>query len=127
MGDLTHDFDWSEMACHDGTPVPPELRGNMQKLANNLQVLRDKVGAPIHIVSGYRTPQHNAVVDGAGHSQHMLAKAADIQVQGMTPKQVCALVKQLISEKQMAEGGVGLYDSWVHYDVRGTPARWGGA
>ena len=127
MGDLTHSFSLSEFACHDGTPVPAELLPNVQQLANNLEVLRDRVGVPIHIVSGYRTPAHNALVDGAGHSQHMLAKAADIQVQGMAPKQVCALVKQLIADGQMAQGGVGLYDNWVHYDVRGTPARWGGA
>jgi uncharacterized protein YcbK (DUF882 family) len=57
----------------------------------------------------------------------MKAKAADIQVAGLTPKEVCARVKSLIDSGAMKQGGVGLYDGWVHYDVRGFKARWGGA
>jgi uncharacterized protein YcbK (DUF882 family) len=124
---LTTNFKLSEFRCHDGTDVPDELRDNVQELAENLQVLRDHVGVSVSIVSGYRTPAYNAKVEGATGSQHMKARAADITIAGMEPPQVCKLVKQLIDEGQMKQGGVGLYKGWVHYDTRGTAARWGGA
>ena len=78
-------------------------------------------------MSGYRTPEYNLKCGGELKSQHMEAKAADIQVAGMTPVQVCNAIKLLISTGKMKQGGVGLYDGWVHYDVRGSKARWGGA
>ena len=109
MGDLTHSFSLSEFACHDGTPVPAELLPNVQQLANNLQVLRDRVGVPIHVVSGYRTPAHNAMVDGAGHSQHMLGHAMDFFIPGV------ALEKIRFAGLRLQRGGVGL--------VRSRPRR----
>lgn len=124
---LTPNFKLSEFDCHDCTPVPPEYLANVQELANNLQVLRDEIGKPINIISGYRTPAWNAAHGGMPESQHMLAKAGDLQVKGMTPTQLCNKIKALIAAGKMKQGGVGLYSSFVHYDVRGTKARWGGA
>lgn len=124
---LTPNFKLEEFRCKDGTDVPAELMANVQELAANLQVLRESLGKSITIMSGYRTPAYNAKCGGEPKSQHMEAKAADIIVSGMAPKDVCAAVKQLISDGKMKQGGVGLYDGWVHYDVRGFKARWGGA
>ena len=124
---LTANFKLDEFKCKDGCGVPDPLLSNVQDLANNLQILRDHIGKPITIMSGYRTPEWNIKCGGELKSQHMEAKAADIQVSGMTPKEVCNAIKLLIGAGRMKQGGVGLYDGWVHYDVRGVKARWGGA
>ena len=121
---LTKNFKLEEFTCHDGTPVPAEYLPNVQELANNLQVLRDLLGKPVVVLSGYRTPDYNGSHGGALHSQHMLAKASDIQVKGMTPKQLHDRIEALIAAGKMKQGGLGLYPAFVHYDVRGTAARW---
>lgn len=117
-------FSIDEMTCRDGTPVPVEYMDNAEKVLTNLQVLRDAIGAPIHINSGYRTPTYNAKVGGKPHSQHMRAAACDITTKNMTPKQVHRLIEKLIKAGKMHNGGLGLYPGFVHYDVRTGPARW---
>ena len=56
----------------------------------------------------------------------MLAKAADIKIPGMTPKEVKDTIEELIKSGKMVKGGVGLYRTFTHYDVRGRNARWYG-
>lgn len=122
---LTKNFNIAEFNCHDGTPVPKELIQNVQLLANNLQVLRDYLGEPIKVNSGYRTPAYNAKLEGsAKNSQHLQAKAADIVVKNKSPRKLHAIIKKLIDEGKMKQGGLGLYPGFVHYDVRGRKARW---
>lgn len=123
---LTKNFNSKEFACKDGTAVPASLMINVKKLAENLQVLRDYLGKPIVINSGYRTPIYNKKIGGATSSQHLEAKAGDIRVEGMMPKEIHAAILKLISDKKMHNGGLGLYSSFVHYDVRTTPSRWNG-
>lgn len=119
----TQNFKLSEFKCHDGTAVPKAYWGNVQYLMYQLQALRDAVGRPVHINSGYRTPAYNARIGGAPGSMHKVAKAADIVIKGMTPQQVRAKIKALISSGDMEDGGIGSYDSFTHYDV-GRPRRW---
>lgn len=131
MGDLTAHFNWSEFACHDGTPVPEVLRDQCRRLAEALEVIRHACGdRPVTVMSGYRTPAYNRVCNAAGHSKHMTAEAADIRVSGISPRSVRHLVLQAITLGQIPQGGVGLYvpprhdPGWVHYDIRGTVALW---
>lgn len=121
---LTKNFDLKEFKSKDGTEVPPKYICNVQKLAKNLQVLRDYLKKPIYINSAYRTPEHNKAVGGATSSQHLTASAADIRVNGMSSKQVHDAILTLISLGKMHNGGVGLYRTFVHYDIRPLPARW---
>lgn len=124
---LTENFKLSEFKCKDGTQVPENLKENVQKLANNLQVLRDHIGKPIRVISGYRSPKYNRRIGGAKKSQHMFAKAADIKVKGMHPDEVREVILDLIKAGKMAKGGVGRYTTFVHYDTRGWNARWSGS
>ncbi len=126
MSKLTQNFSLSEFRCRDGSDVPEELMDNVKLLAENLQVLRDHVGKPIRINSGYRSPSYNRKIGGARKSQHMTAKAADIKIPGMTPKEVKDAIVALIKEGKMHSGGIGLYTTFTHYDVRGRNARWYG-
>lgn len=122
---LTKNFNSKEFDCKDGTPVPKELMDNCQKVANNLQILRDYLNVPISITgSGYRTPSHNSKVKGAKNSQHLYANAADINAKGYTPKQLASQIEKLIASGKMEQGGIGIYKGFVHYDRRGTKARW---
>ena len=104
--------------------VPNSLYSNLIDLTNNLQVLRDELKSSITINSGYRTPEYNASVGGATNSQHLYARAADITVSGYTPQQVYDTIESLISQGKMKQGGLGLYTTFVHYDVRGNRQRW---
>jgi uncharacterized protein YcbK (DUF882 family) len=99
---------------------------NVQLLCENLQILRDNLGAPIKVISGYRTPAYNKKINGANRSQHMVAKAADIRVKGVSPRKIRSIIIGLIKKGEMHSGGVGLYKTFVHYDVRGRNARWYG-
>jgi uncharacterized protein YcbK (DUF882 family) len=54
----------------------------------------------------------------------MKAMAGDLTTKSKTPKQLAAIIEKLIAEKKMKQGGLGIYPGFVHYDVRGTKARW---
>ena len=116
---LTKNFNSSEFACKDGTAVPSALLSNLLELAENLQVLRDELGAPITISSGFRTISHNNKIGGAKNSYHLRAMAADIVVKGYTANQVFTKILELIKKGMLKAGGLHCYDSWVHYDIRG--------
>lgn len=123
---LSSNFSLYEFSCKDKdkTPVPKEYLENVKELAKNLQIIRDEVGKPIEIISGYRTPEYNKNVGGASKSQHMLAKAADIKVSGVTSEEIKTVIFKLIDDGKISQGGVGSYPGFVHYDVRGVKARW---
>lgn len=122
---LTEHFHIDEFRCKDGTGVPYDLVDNITKLAESLEVLRAYLGVPIIINSGYRNPTYNKlVVKGASASKHMKAIAADIRTLIHSPQQIHDAIEILIAEGKMRQGGLGLYNSFVHYDIRGSKARW---
>lgn len=121
---ITKNFNSDEFACKNGTPVPKSLHLNMVALAQNLQVIRDKIGKPIIINSAYRTTDYNKKIGGATQSQHLTASAADIRVEGMTSVALHKVILELIKEGKIHNGGLGLYNTFVHYDIRKTPKRW---
>lgn len=122
---LTDNFELKEFQSSDLAAFPEDIKNNLQELAVNLEVLRAHIGKPIKITSGYRSPGHNARIGGAKNSMHLKGLAADIQVNGMAPKVLFNQIELLIKYGKIKEGGLGLYKSWVHYDIRGTKARWG--
>lgn len=122
---LTKNFHAREFKSRDGMEVPANLLCNLQAVAEQLQILRDHLKAPIHLNSGFRSPAHNKAVGGAANSQHLLAKAADITTRDKTPKQLAAVIEKLIKDGKMKNGGVGIYKGFVHYDI-GSPRRWNG-
>jgi len=100
------------------------IQHNIQKLANQLQALRNEVGVPVIINIAYRPVFYEVSKGRDGTSQHTLGKAADITAQGLKPKYVAAKIEQLISSGDMLQGGLGVYPTFVHYDIRKTKARW---
>lgn len=123
--ELTKNFTTREFDCKDGTKVPEKYILNAKEVAENLQALRDYLNVPVSITgSGYRTPSHNKKVKGAKASQHLTCSAADINAQGYQPNQLGEVIELLILKGKMKQGGVGVYKNFVHYDIRGTKARW---
>lgn len=123
----TAHFNLSEFRCRDGTDCPERFRGHLQELMENLEVLRTELGSrPININSGYRTPSYNASIGGASRSKHMCGMAADFTVSGVALSDVYDTIERLIAAGRMRQGGLSQYRTFIHYDVRGTRARWSG-
>ena len=59
-----------------------EAIANLKRLCEWLEVLRNKIGHPIVINSGYRSPQLNRKVGGAPTSNHLTGCAVDIRTSG---------------------------------------------
>lgn len=121
---LTKNFTQREFKSRDGSKMPEGALCNIKDLADSLQVLRDFLGEPIRINSGYRSEVHNKAIGGSKTSQHLLGKAADIKVKDIDTKDLYLIIESLILDGQMTDGGLGLYDTFVHYDIRGSRARW---
>jgi uncharacterized protein YcbK (DUF882 family) len=120
---LTPNFNLKEFT-RNGNELPFELLPNMREVAKNLEVLREYLGKPININSGYRNPAYNAKIGGAKNSFHMKGMAADIHVKGLTPLQIHTAIEHLIAQGKMKQGGLGLYGTFVHYDTQGVRRRW---
>ena len=70
----------------DNVPKDEKVIENLRNLCLEvLQPLRDYVGAPILINSGYRCPELNVAVGGVKNSQHCRGEACDIRI--ASPKQ----------------------------------------
>lgn len=94
----------------NNTPNMYALDNMLNLIFYVLQPLRDKLGKPIIITSGYRCPRLNQAVGGVKNSQHLEGKAVDIVVNGMTISALITFIAhsgiefdQLINEK-----------NWVH-------------
>lgn len=115
--ELGKHFKVREFACKDGSPVV----FIDEYLVYILDILRNKIGKPVIITSGYRTPERNTKCRGTKYSYHMRGMAADIRVDGMTPKEVANKLNDIVPD----ECGIIVYKSWVHFDVRNSKYRKG--
>lgn len=101
----------------DNTPTPQVITNLTNLVKNVLQPLRDLVGKPIVISSGYRSPAVNAAIGGAKNSEHMTGCAADFTIPSKTNKETAQLImynltfNQLILEFYRADNP---YYGWVH-------------
>lgn len=84
-----------------------------------LDTLRDKIGEPIYINSGYRTPEHNKEVGGALLSYHQYGMAADIRAKTKTPEELYEILNEMLK----GWGGLELHDTFVHVDTRAREWR----
>ena len=110
MGDLSEHFSRREFVCRCGcgtNKVQP-------RLVQVLQAIRDHFDLPVIVQSGTRCRAHNTRVGGAKASQHLLGKAADIRIDGISPPEIARFAATLLA----GSGGIKPYPTFCHVDVR---------
>lgn len=115
---LSTNFKVEEFACSDGSDpifIAP-------KLVTILQKIRNHFGKPVIINSAYRTVGKNNAVGGVARSQHLYGTAADIHIVGVSPKEIAKYAETLLR----SSGGIGIYSTFTHIDVREVKSRWNG-
>lgn len=119
-------FDDFEFACSCHRHEVDENGNNKldhiidKRLVDLLDRIRERLGVPLTVTSGYRCPEHNAEVGGVSNSQHVEGTAADITCDGIDVDYLAS-----IAEECGADGiGCYYYQGFVHVDVRGYDARW---
>ena len=112
---VAKNFTVAEFASKDGSrvviinPMLPEY----------LQKARDHFGKPLIITSGYRTTAHNAKVGGVSNSQHVFGNAADVYIRGVSVLDLYNYFCEIAGNSC----GIGIYDTFVHFDVRTKKSR----
>jgi len=133
MTSLSEHFDLAEF-CSSQTaarmgrtiePSPGELQNLTRLCVTVLEPLREALGRPIHISSGLRPLWLNQAIGGSSTSAHMDGRAADIEVPGMSPLEVCRKVvelnlpiDQVIHEFPNSSGG-----GWCHVGIAKSDER----
>ena len=110
-------FKVKEFACKDGS----QIVFIDSYLVTILDILRNQIGKPIIITSGYRTEARNKSVGGAKYSYHMRGMAADIRVEGMSAKELAKKLDKIME----SSCGIIVYNNWVHLDTRNKKYRKG--
>ena len=121
---LTKNFTLSEL-CHTthkelakiNLEEAKKVMGRMYQLAGFAERIREIIGKPVIINSGFRCVKLNNVVGGSLNSQHLYAEAIDIKVSGKSAKEVFEILAasdlkydQLILEKAANA-------QWVHVSI----------
>ena len=131
-GQITPHFNIAEFRCKNGEVlINAEVIAHIQRL-EKFRVWYKRV---MIVNSGYRTPEHNAAVNGEKDSYHMKGIAADIalplgEFAGFTKarkEEFYQNVKRKWYEICAADGlggGVGFYDTFFHLDSRKQRAFW---
>lgn len=112
LGEMTR----SDTAQREGIANEPDTAAceELRKLCIDvLDPLREALGKPITVNSGYRGPVLNRRIGGASNSQHVEGKAADIQCSGTA---VLGLFQQIIR--------LGLPFDQLIYEARSATAKW---
>ena len=105
-------FAWEEFLVtrHRSKQSLPDAAGQRSLVTlcgEVLDPLREALGRPVHVTSGWRSDAVNLAVGGALHSRHKAGKAADIKVRRMSAR---ALVRRIVAL------GLG-FDKLIAYDT----------
>ena len=108
-------FSPAEIACR-GTGA---IKINTEAM-DKLQSLRNRLGMPLIVRSGYRSPEHNRAVSGAKRSKHMDGAAFDIAMSNHDP------VAFEAAARAVGFLGFGFYprSGFIHVDL-GPTREWG--
>lgn len=95
----------------DNEPQRGDIRATIAELAQVLQKIRDRLGEPIHISSGYRCKELNDMVGGSTSSDHLHGAACDVR---------CSDNKKLFDLicEMMKNGDIQLRQLIDEYDLR---------
>jgi hypothetical protein len=132
-GKISENFTWVELVkspVQRANLTRGEILGLRCLVYFILQPLRDQIGVPLYVTSGYRGVYENAAAHGAEHSQHMLGEAVDIASNHHTPEELLAI---LVHDLGIIPFKIGLYDTHLHVAIPSgdlinhpEPASWEG-
>lgn len=101
-------------------PSPEEVQNLARLCVTVLEPLREALGRSIHISSGLRPLWLNTAIGGSTSSAHIDGRAADIEVPGMSPLEVCRKVVELGLPTDQV---IHEFASWCHVGVAKADAR----
>jgi uncharacterized protein YcbK (DUF882 family) len=108
-------FDISEFRCRETGENDMK-----EEFIHMLDELRERVGFPMVVTSGYRSTQHTAERSKEKGGTHTQGIAADIAV--ANGEQRMKIVREAL---KMGFGGIGVARTFVHVDMRTTtPVMW---
>jgi zinc D-Ala-D-Ala carboxypeptidase len=128
-----HDLQLAGLSVYPGHGPRDTVVARLEVLARTiLQPIRDHVGVPIHVNSGYRCKARNDVTKGSSPvSQHLCGEAADLHVPGWDDDQLRALWSWIGHTSGLPFGQVIFEDrrpdarfegAWLHVSL-GAPYR----
>jgi peptidoglycan hydrolase-like protein with peptidoglycan-binding domain len=93
------------------------------ELVAKLQQLRDKLGVPLQISSGYRCTAHNKAVGGAAASKHLYGIAADWRT---ADGSINPVALGILASEVFPAVGIYWHDdaAFVHTDTRSGRVTW---
>jgi zinc D-Ala-D-Ala carboxypeptidase len=112
------EFTLSETAARRGidNDPPSDIMVNLLELATALETIRARLGSPIVISSGYRSPDLNAAIGGSPNSAHMRGWAADLTCPGFgSPLEVCRAIAQM--PRFRFDQIIHEFGGWCHLSV----------
>lgn len=113
MSELLHS-DEAHRNKINNIPNDKQILDNLLVLITEcLQPIRNYIGKPVKITSGYRCKTLNDLptIRGAKNSQHLTGQAADIVIAGMTPKHV---IEKIIASGVEYDQLINEYNLWTH-------------
>lgn len=102
--------------------LTPQARANLTRLAVEvLDPLREAIGQPLLVTSGYRSKAVNAAVGGVPNSAHQLGLAVDVKANGIPAAELLRIAVELNLPFDVAM----LYESkgHLHLDQRINPPQ----
>ena len=84
-----------------------------------LQAIRDRVGLPVTVSSGFRCRRHNsATPDATPNSYHTIGWAADIYCRDLPVEALHGYVEEVIAEHGFGYAILYPHRGFVHIDIR---------
>jgi zinc D-Ala-D-Ala carboxypeptidase len=111
------EFCTSQIAARIGRAIEPteqDIRNLTRLCVTVLEPLRIDLRLPIHVSSGLRPLWLNQSIGGSSTSAHMDGRAADIEVPGMAPIEVCRRIAELGLPVDQC---IHEFASWCHVGV----------
>ena len=102
----------------DNTPRNEYINNIIKLVEKIMQPIRDEIGQPITITSGFRCNILNNAIGGAKTSQHLTGDACDFKVKGgkKAINEVFDIIKKMIEDKKITVGQAinEKGGSWIH-------------
>jgi hypothetical protein len=91
------------------------IEANIIETAKVFGMIRQKLGSPITVTSGYRPPAINKSVGGVSNSQHQYGLALDVTSKNL--KDLLLVIRQILKSRGSGGIGLGMDKGFIHFDI----------